>query len=68
MAIRIDTERFVNTHGREPRGFGGWAFFFDGKRNIEDAFFTPPSTYTQAKALALKEAKRRGAVRIDVGS
>jgi hypothetical protein len=26
MALKINTTDYVNTHGREPRGRGTWAF------------------------------------------
>ena len=53
MTFEFDTRTYVWTHGREPRGYGGWAFTFDGC----DPMWAPPSTYTAAKTWMRKTLK-----------
>lgn len=58
--IEFDTGEYYRSHGKEPRGTGSWAFFFDGDRDPMKAWFTPGNTtYNQAKKMAKAEAIRR---------
>ncbi len=57
MAIEVSTQRFVRSHGQQPRGWGRWGFFVDCS---EEPWFVPHSVpYSEAKRLAKLEAKRR---------
>lgn len=68
MAIEFCTREYRFSHGKEPRGYGSWAFFFDRKFKIEDAFWVNQSTYGDAKKAARAEAKRRNVGIVFVGS
>ena len=63
MQIEFNTDQFVFSHGRQPKGYGGWAF--GTKRNpdtmnSDECWFTPGAmTYGEAKKWAKAEAKRR---------
>jgi hypothetical protein len=63
MTIEFSTEEYRFSHGRAPRGFGGWAFEYDGG---EPEFITPSMTYTDAKKIARKIAKERQVTRVNV--
>jgi len=43
--IWFDDREFRETHGRAPRGFGGWAFEFEGL----DMVWAPPMKFSAAK-------------------
>lgn len=81
MAIRVfvDTTPFVRSHGREPRGRGGWAFSLhrgDGRALVNPAashlggemaqvWFAPGSlTFAEARRWATDLARERGAVEV----
>lgn len=61
MAERIEvfTENYEEMYGHKPRGKGTWAFFIVSSRGTD---FNEPiirhGTYSQAKAEAIREAKR----------
>jgi hypothetical protein len=54
MTFEFDTVTYVWTHSREPRGYGGWAFSFDGS----DPIWAPSSTYSAAKAWMRRTIKQ----------
>lgn len=61
MAIEVSTRSFVNSHGRQPRGYGMWGFFI-ANHVKDEVWFVPRSmSYADAKKLAKAEAKARGA-------
>lgn len=75
--IEFDTRAARSFHGSTPEGRGIWAFaFWDGKhrrmtRGGEseiDVFLPPPGVleYEAAKTWAIDEARRVGAVRVEV--
>jgi hypothetical protein len=66
--IDVSTSAYEFAHGKRPRGEGSWGFFFDGNRDVSAAWWAPFGSYSQAKAAAVAEAKRRGAVRVEVAS
>ena len=51
MSITIETNSYVRSHGKQPKGFGRWGFeILDlSCRNVVELKFTPSSTYTEAK-------------------
>lgn len=60
--IYFSTREYELSHGAKPRGRGSWAFAFDGEDRMEDLFWTAGAlTFTEAKRVAMKEAKARGA-------
>lgn len=65
--MQIETRQYEFSHGKKPRGFGTWAFFFDGKRDADQAFWFSGS-YGDAAAAARAEAGKRKAHRVEVGS
>ena len=67
MAIEVNTSDYVRSHGRAPRGYGQWAFFFDHKKDVDDAqWFT--GKYGEAKKMAITYAVTFKHSRIDVGA
>ncbi len=61
--IDVSTRRFEASHGRAPRGYGHWGFFFDGETDAP-VFFV--GSYSEAKAEARKFARAHGRVSIEV--
>lgn len=49
----FDSHQFVMSHMRRPKGFGSWAFEFEGKGPV----FTPAMTYGDAKKWIAKHIK-----------
>lgn len=67
--ITVSTTQYEFAHGKMPRGRGMWAFFFDGRTNVEDAFWSNPNQlYSQALNDAKRYAAAKGYSRIEVGS
>ena len=58
--IRVETSAYEASHGRKPKGYGGWWFEIAG----EWASFT--GTFTQAKGKAISLAQDRGAYVVKV--
>jgi hypothetical protein len=63
MAIDFDTRSFRTSHGREPKGYGSWAFGTERSPDTQDrdkCWFTPGAmTYGNARKWAKAEAARR---------
>lgn len=60
MTTPFDTIRYEASHGRKPRGNGGWAFGFNSRNPaIDDVYFAPHGSYAAAKKAAREEALRR---------
>jgi hypothetical protein len=51
MTVRFDNSAFVAAHGKNPSGFGRWAFGLNRNTDALAAFFAN-GTLTQAKAQA----------------
>jgi hypothetical protein len=64
MTVRFDTASYVRSHGKQPKGWGGWAFEFQGEADYR---FYPASTYTGAKKAATADAKAAGVTVVHVG-
>lgn len=61
---RITTSEFELAHGRRPRGFGWWGFFFGDE---PEPRFTPSgSTFGEAKRWAMITARVCGTTRVRV--
>ena len=56
MTVRFNTHLYVSTHGRTPRGYGMWGFYF----GREKAPWFTHGSFAHAKEAARAEAKRRG--------
>jgi len=58
----FDTTDYEFTHGRKPRGRGGWAFSFERHPDVlsDAVVWTPSMTYVEAKRWFAAEAARRG--------
>lgn len=54
MTFEFNTRDFRFSHGKEPRGFGSWAFEIEGHELV----WAPTSTFTDAKKWARAEAKK----------
>ena len=69
MAITVNTNQYQFSHGRKPRGYGGWFFYRSNTGNwIEDTLVWGTGTYSEMKKLAIAEAKIEGITEIIVGS
>jgi len=66
--IEVETWDFEASHGRKPRGFGSWAFAFDGRNELDDLFWVHQSRYGDAVRAAKVEGQRQGATLIEVQS
>jgi hypothetical protein len=65
-AVDVRTDRYKRSHGKEPRGNGMWAFYFDDKDG--DPMFTPKAmNYSDAIKWAKEEAKKAGKTTVYVG-
>jgi hypothetical protein len=59
----VSTGEYEFSHGKRPRGYGLWAFCFDGG---EPEFAPQPGNYSEACKWAISEARRRlvGSVKV----
>lgn len=60
--VDFETADYVRSHGRQPKGWGMWAFEFEGDvadPKAEPWFVSRAMSFTDAKAEARVEAKRR---------
>jgi hypothetical protein len=63
----FSSRQYEASHGRAPRGRGGWGFFFDYARDASAAWWAPVgASYSEAKRAAVAEARRRGAYHVEV--
>ena len=64
MTIHFSTTEFEFSHGRKPRGYGYWGFFFGVTKNV---WFAPNvCDFAAAKKAAREEAKRRDCDEVSV--
>lgn len=56
MSFHVDTDVFVASHGRNPRGHGYWIF----NHGTTTATFEHTGTYTEAKAALRRHTRARG--------
>jgi len=65
-AVSVDTIRYKRSHGKEPKGTGLWAFYFN--RTGGDPIFAPTTmSYSDAVKWAKEEAKKAGKSVVYVG-
>ena len=65
-AVRVETSRYERVHGKKPKGFGQWAFYFDNMGG--DPMFVPKAmNYSDAVKWAKGEAKKAGKREVYVG-
>lgn len=62
MTIRVNTSQYEFSHGKQPRGYGHWAF----EIGAETLFFS--GNYGDAKRQAVQAAKDRNVADVRVGS
>lgn len=62
MAVTVSTTEFEFSHGKAPRGYGCWAFFFD--HGDEPQFFTGNYSAAKKAAVAYAVAKKHTVVRV----
>jgi hypothetical protein len=65
-AVEVKTNRYQRTHGKKPKGFGQWAFYFDDMGG-EPIFVPKAMSYSDAVKWAKGEAKKAGKREIYVG-
>jgi hypothetical protein len=61
MSIDVITTEFELSHGKKPRGQGGWAFGFTRRARMEDLFWVYNQPYTAAVKAAKAKAREPGA-------
>ncbi len=70
--VTVSTTEFEFAHGKKPRGYGRWGFYFGFNRTLGstvDPWFAPGSmNYGAAKKAAVAEARSRGFTLVKVGS
>jgi len=65
--MQINTHAYEVAHGKKPRGYGHWAFFFRGFDQVKDTFWFQ-GKYGDAVKAARIEACKRNVSEIVVGS
>lgn len=63
VVVTVSTDRYVFSHGKQPRGTGDWAFLFNGNPS---PIWLLSLSYAEAKAAAVARAEREGVTRIEV--
>jgi hypothetical protein len=61
--VFVDTTSYRATYGREPRGYGSWAFYFvnpNFARGASPVWVTGSRTYTEARKIARQMACDQG--------
>ena len=66
--FRFSTSQYEFVHGKKPRGYGHWAFFFDGQTDVERAFFSTYTSFGEAKKQAVAYARKHNHRDVEVGS
>lgn len=64
MTTRVETRAYEFSHGRKPRGYGDWAFFFEN--DATPRFFH--GSYSEAKKQAVAAARANRVKSVSVGS
>lgn len=67
--ITVETNLYWYEYGKNPKGYGSWAFSIGDKSGYRDAtkaFFTNAMTYREAVKVAKLEAQKKGATIIYV--
>ena len=49
ITIEFDTSAYEFAHGKAPKGYGSWAFDWEGTRRDPKPVWAPTSTYADAK-------------------
>jgi len=63
MKVEFRTHEYEWSHGKQPRGYGYWAFSFPG---TQADFFWFQGSYSDAKKAAKDEARRRNFAEVKV--
>ncbi len=64
----VNTMRFEFAHGKQPRGFGSWAFSFGLAAPTDYLFWVHQSNYSTARKLAVQHGRSMGASIVEVQS
>lgn len=64
--VSVNSDRWFGANGKNPTGYGNWAFYLGPERDENVIFFT--GKYSDAKRQAVEEAARRGYKNITVGT
>lgn len=59
--MRIETTRYKHSHGKNPSGFGLWAFEVQTTEGRQTITAPQAMAYTDAKVWALRQARAIGA-------
>lgn len=49
ITFEFDTSAYERTHGKAPKGYGSWAFDWQGSRRDPKPIWAPISGYADAK-------------------
>jgi hypothetical protein len=67
MKATINTNQYKAAHGKAPRGFGMWYFEATGSDGLTyELMACRPMNWSEAKKLAIAEAKEIGATKMTV--
>lgn len=65
-SVTVDYMSYIGAWGKQPRGYGSWAFYFGDERTSRPRFYT--GGFADCTRQAVREAKTEGFRRIFVGS
>ena len=68
MTVYFNTTEYEFSHGKSPRGRGGWAFSFVRRPDVMTEVFWVNGTYAEAKKVARDKAKAEGSDEVFVCS
>ena len=63
--MQVETNEFVRSHGRQPRGWGRWGFFFNDDQDVEKAFWST-GRFAYTRNMAVTFAVSKGFTRVRV--
>ena len=59
MHVMFSTDKYEWSHGKKPRGFGVWGFWFDCDTRTKVTFWVTGSSFADAKKSALAWARAK---------
>jgi hypothetical protein len=65
MAVEFSSNEYQFSHGKQPRGYGYWGFFFDDEQDVEKCMFHP-GKFAEAKQRAMAYAITKGHTKVRV--
>lgn len=59
MKVEFNSHEYQFSHGKQPRGYGNWGFFFDDEQDVTKAYWSV-GKFSEAKKMAVAFAAGRG--------